>query len=577
MLTYILKRVALLTGLEEMTDKMISKLIYNLNIIKGNKVVKSFEEKTSNAPTVNQQLLLDVVNRNVNTEYGKKYNFDQIHTIEDFKEKVPFSIYDDYEAYIKRMINNNEEGLITNDPIVHYALTSGSVDNPKKIPVSEETVNQYREYVSQFSFATINKQLKGKWKKGRGLNLIEVKFETLPNGLFAGSISGRGAYSVKNLLSMMFTSPKEVTFPKETMDSKYIHLRYALMERNLSCIFSAFMTGVSDLMKYLELNWEMFVHDIETGTINSEIKMSEETRKILEAKTKPNPKRAEELRKEFKKGFEKPIIQRIWPEFAFVFAIGSGSFSVYTDKMRYYLGDIPIFFSVYAASESIMAICNEMESQEFVLIPDSAFYEFIPIDSENSDETLTMEQLEVGKDYEIILTNKSGFYRYRIKDVIRVVGWYNKAPKIQFVYRLNQMVSIAGEKTTEESVAWAVKEFAKEVGCDLVDYSVYADTVISPGRYVVFIETEKKLPKEKHDEYRKIMGEKLNIANPSIASKVKSGVLSPSDIKFVQDQTYALYRDLMMMRGVSGNQIKPVRIIDTLVKEKFFFALIDKE
>ena len=556
---------------------LISKTINNLNIIKGNKKIAHFEKITQDGPAINKQLMLDLVSRNSQTAYGQKHGFAQIKTLADFKASVPFSIYDDYDQYINRMIKENESGLITNDPIVHYAVTSGSVDNPKKIPVSADTVKQYREYMTQFGFATIAKALQGKWKKGRGLNLIEAKFETLPNGLFAGSISGRGAYSIKNLLSLMFTSPLEVVFPKETMDSKYVHLRFALMERDLSYIASAFMTAVSDMMKYLEMNWEMFADDIENGTINEEIKLPAEIRKALEAKIKPNRQRAAELRQEFAKGFADPIIPRIWPEFAFVFAIGSGGFSVYTDKMRYYLGSIPIFFSVYAASESIMAICNAMESQEFVLIPDSAFFEFIPVNQENSDETLTMEQLEVGQDYEIVLTNQSGFYRYRIKDVIRVVGWHHKTPKIQFVYRLNQMVSIAGEKTTEESISWAVKEFAKEAGCELVDYSVYADTAISPGRYVIFVETEKKLPKENYPEYRRIIEEKLGIANPSIGSKVKSGVLSPSEIRFVQEQTYALYRDLMIMRGISANQLKPVRVFDTLVKEKFFFALIDKE
>ncbi|WP_083439536.1 GH3 auxin-responsive promoter family protein [Acetobacterium bakii] len=497
--------------------------------------------------------------------------------MEDYKKSVPFSTYDDYIEYIEKMLTG-EEGLITNDPIIHYALTSGSVDNPKKIPVSEDTVKLYREYATQYSFAVISEALGEKWKKGRGLNLMEVKFETLPNGLFAGSISGRGVYSIKNLLFLMFTSPKEVVFPTEIMDSKYIHLRYALIEKSLSYIVSAFMTGVCDLMKYLEANWEMIVSDIENGTINEDIKIPDDVRKTLLAKIKPDPKRAAALRAAFQKGFDDPIIPRIWPEFAFVHAIGSGGFSVYTDKMRHYLGDIPIYFSVYAASESIMAICSEMESQAFVLIPDSAFYEFIPANQEEeTNETLTMDQLETGKDYEIVITNTSGFYRYRIKDVVRVVGWYNKCPKIQFVYRLNQMVSIAGEKTTEDCISWSVREFVKEAKCELVDYSVYADIGVSPGRYVIFMETEKRLAKDQHHEYRRIIEEKLGIANPSIGAKVKSGVLSPSDITFVQEETYALYRDLMIMRGISGNQLKPVRVIDTLVKENFFFALADKE
>lgn len=557
--------------------KIIPKFVYSLNIKKGYKKIENFDKLTKNAPEINKQLMLDLLKKNADTEYGKKYHFDEITTIEEYKEKVPFSIYDDYAPYIERMIEG-EAGLITNDPVVHYALTSGSVDNPKRIPVSEQTVKLYREYATQFSFAIISRALGKKWKKGRGMNLMEVKFESLPNGLFAGSISGRGVYSIKNLLFLMFTSPKEVVFPTEIMDSKYAHLRFALMDRNLSFIVSAFMTAISDIMKYLEVNWEMIVEDIEKGTINPEIKIPEDVRAQLLTQIKPDPKRAAELRAEFEKGFSEPIIKRIWPEFAFVHAIGSGGFSVYTDKMRYYLGDVPIYFSVYAASESIMAICNEMESQEFVLIPDSAFYEFIPVEQdEDSHETLTLDQLETGKDYEIVLTNTSGFYRYRIKDVVRVVGWYKNCPKIQFVYRLNQMVSIAGEKTTEECISWAVREFAKTVGCELVDYSVYADTAVSPGRYVIIMETAKRLPKDNHHEYREIIAEKLSIANPSIGSKLKSGVLSPSDITFVQEETYALYRDLMIMRGISGNQLKPVRVIDTLIKENFFFALVDKE
>ena len=554
-------------------------MVYALNIRKGYKKIANFERLTENAPDINKQLMLSMLAKNADTEYGKRYHFGEITTIEEYQQKVPFSIYDDYAPYIERMIAG-EKDLLTKDNIVHYALTSGSVDNPKKIPVSEQTVDLYREYATQFSFAIIARALGKKWQRGRGLNLMEVKFETLPNGLFAGSISGRGVYSIKDLLFLMFTSPKEIVFPREIMDTKYAHLRFALEERSLSYIASAFMTAVSDLMKYLEINWELLVDDIEKGTIHPDIKIADDIKAKLLKQIKPNPKRAAELRKEFEKGFDTPIIPRIWPELAFVHAIGSGGFAVYTDKMRHYLGNIPIYFSVYAASESIMAICNEMESQEFVLIPDSAFYEFIPVDQEEGEDpekTLTMEQLETGKDYEIVLTNTSGFYRYRIKDVVRVVGWYKKCPKIQFVYRLNQMVSIAGEKTTEECISWAVKEFAKATACELVDYSVYADVAVSPGRYVIFIELEKPLPRERYDDYRQIMEEKLGTANPSIGSKVKSGILSPSEISFVQEETYALYRDLMIMRGISANQLKPVRVIDTLVKENFFFALVNKE
>ena len=61
---------------------------------------------------------------------------------------------------------------------------------------------------------------------------------------------------------------------------------------------------------------------------------------------------------------------------------------------------------------------------------------------------LTLDQLEVGKEYEIIITNLSGFYRYRIRDVIRVAGYHGRTPQITFSYRISQMVNLAAEKTT---------------------------------------------------------------------------------------------------------------------------------
>ena len=55
---------------------------------------------------------------------------------------------------------------------------------------------------------------------------------------------------------------------------------------------------------YLENNWEMFCNDIEKGIINENIKMPDDLRKKLSKKVKPDPKRANELREEFKKGFD---------------------------------------------------------------------------------------------------------------------------------------------------------------------------------------------------------------------------------------------------------------------------------
>lgn len=111
------------------------------------------------------------------------------------------------------------------------------------------------------------------------------------------------------------------------------------------------MTAVSDLMKYLETNWEMLVRDIEQGTIDSDIKISKELRKVLESKLKPDPKRAAELKREFSKGFGDPIIPRIWPEFAFCFQSEVAVFLFIQIKCAITLGIFP-FFSVYTLPQN---------------------------------------------------------------------------------------------------------------------------------------------------------------------------------------------------------------------------------
>lgn len=148
---------------------------------------------------------------------------------------------------------------------------------------------------------------------------------------------------------------------------------------------------------------------------------------------------------------------------------------------------------------------------------------------------------------------------------------------IQFLYRKNQMLSIAGEKTNEEAVRWAIARFQDDTGVLLRDFSVYADTDAKPGRYVVLMEPDKEIASEKMEEYREIIEKRLGEANPSFGAKVNSGVLGRTKLCITQQETYMLYRDLMVMKGVSLNQLKPVRVIDTPMKERFFFHLLEQE
>ena len=548
---------------------------------KGSNALRHLDDVSKRAVSASEETLMKILKDNADTEYGRLYGFEDISSIEDFKKKVPFSNYDNYAPYIDRMIKNDEENLITSYPVRHYALSSGSVGVPKHIPVTQATLDNYAIYGAGIVFGVMDEYYRNttgrSYKDGFCLNTLEAPPMITENGIPKGPISGTCLRSYADQVQNFLTSPTDLIFPEEAMDSKYLKLRFALVQRKVICMTSAFMTSLVDLMTWLETNWESICDDIEKGVIGDNILISPECRRKFEAMLNPDPERANELREEFKKGFDEIVI-RIWPDFQWIGAIGTGGFTQYTQKMRKYTGrNIPYSFLNYAASESLMAVARRTEEDGFVLLPDGGFYEFIPADSNDEDTTLTIDQLEEGKDYEIVVTNLSGFYRYKIKDVVRIKGFYNQAPMVSFLYRKNQMISIAGEKTNEEALRWTISKFQDETGLFVTDYSIYADTESRPGRYVILIEPDKEIDESKLPEYRDTIERLLGQANPSFGSKVASGTLGKTKLCITQLETYMLYRDLMIMKGFSQNQLKPVRAIDTPVKEKFFFNLIEHE
>ena len=115
----------------------------------------------------------------------------------------------------------------------------------------------------------------------------------------------------------------------------------------------------------------------------------------------------------------------------------------------------------------------------------------------------------------------------------------------------------------------------KDTGLIINDYSVYADTDTEPGHYTFYMEPEHIVPKEDIPTYRDAIEYRMMQANPSYGDKIRTGVLSPTELKFVQLESYQLYRDIMITKGTSANQLKPVRVLDTPPKLRFFHRLIE--
>ena len=258
--------------------------------------------------------------------------------------------------------------------------------------------------------------------------------------------------------------------------------------------------------------------------------------------------------------------------------MGTGSLSFYAKKLRRYIGDdIPMHYLGYTATEAFMAVPLEFNSYDYVILPQNGFYEFRPIDQEGYDNLLTIKDLEVGKEYEIILTNMSGFYRYRIEDVIKVTGYYNQSPKITFCYRLNQIANISGEKVSSLAFDEMVANLSETTGDLYIGYSIYADRSTSPGHYKLFLELAEDISDEKKATYNALFEEMLCKGNVSVEPLIKSGALGHPEVLFLKKGTYDDYREVLRSRGANLNQVKPIKVIDNDEKRDFFFSHVVKD
>ena len=562
-------------------SKGITWAMQKVMVMKGNDALRRMDEHSHDAFGSNRALLMQLLKDNSNTEYGQRYGFGNIHSVQEFQERVPFTTYDDYAPYIERMVKKGEKNLITAYPVIQYAETSGSIGVQKRIPLTDRAMDVYQSYsgIRMFALAKRHYQqvLGKKLPVGRGLNAMEVENTVMEDGTPRGCVSGSAIKKFKSVMPFFLTSPIPIIFPTGGMNMQYMKIRFALEDPEMTYMVSSFMTNISDMLGFMKNNWEMLVEDIEKGTVHPDMVRDEEALAPILPYLKKRPKRAAELRKIFQEGFDTPIVPRLWPKLSYISAIGTGGFAIYAEKVKQFTGDIPIDYSVYAASEGIFASASAMDDPKYDLLTDSCFFEFLPTDgSVDEAHPLTLDQLEVGKEYEIIITNLSGFYRYRIKDVIRVLGFRETTPQVTFAYRISQMVNLAAEKTTEEHLSHAVAAFSKEVGCEIDDYCLYIDYDVDPARYVLLVEPDKILPTQRLGEYARIFEEKLRHANKEYDVCRDDRSIGHPVLLLQQKQTHELWREFKIFKGASPNQVKPVRILDSPQKEKFFFGMLEE-
>lgn len=546
----------------------------------GQESMDSLKNTSERSAQVQMQLLAELMHRNRETVYGKKYGFGAIKTVGEFQKKVPLCVYGDYEDYILRMIAG-EEKVLTEEPVVYYCISSGTTGNAKYLPLTETDLKIQYTYAYGVPFGMIKdyyRNLPENEVFGKIFQIGEFAKTYMENGTMNGIRSGcvyqwldrDGQFDAED-----YCVPKEVLFPDTLEDLCYVKVRFALAEQDLRAIHGVFVNRVAGVLDYICRNWEMLLKDMEHGRVDECVSLSAKWRKYVEQKLPPNPLRAAQLRLLSHDTLHKGIIKKIWPRVRYVLAIGGKSFAYYTEKMQEYAGDIPIHPYAYAASEGIFGIAEKMDQTDrYILFPEAGFFEFLPLNEAQIEEKrpLFMWEINIGERYELVFTNHSGLYRYCMGDVIEVVDWYGQAPIVQFCYRKNQVLNIAGEKSNLEQLTEAVRQFALHMQCEIIGYCVQEDMSDLLPRYQFHLECTDLSISGAED----ILDECLCRVNYEYQGCRKMNEIGKVRISYLCAGSFGRYEEQLAKNGKMMGQSKQVCILDTEEKKQFFAARENK-
>lgn len=358
------------------------------------------------------------------TEWGKKYDYNSILTPEEYKERVPIQDYDDIKGYVDRMIKG-EQNLIWPSDIKWFAKSSGTTsDRSKFIPVSMEALEDCHYQ--------------------GGKDMLSIYCHNRPeNKVFTGkSVVIGGSSQINNF------SP----------DSYYGDLSSILI-RNLP--FWAEFKRTPNLEVTLNPNFEEKIEQIAQITIKENVTSLAGVptwnivmaKRVLDITGKSN-------------------LLEVWPNLSF-YGHGGVSFKPYRDLFKQLIPSEDMYYlENYNASEGYFGLQDQSNSEDLLLMLDyGIYYEFLPMEHalEEHPKTLRLDEVEIGKNYALIISTNAGLWRYKIGDTIKFTSL--SPYRFQISGRTKHYINTFGEELIVDNAEHALQIACRATDAIIRDYT----------------------------------------------------------------------------------------------------------
>ncbi len=392
---------------------------------------------------IQQEVLLSLLRQAQNTEFGKRFHFDDLTSYQAFAERVPINGYEELKPHIERMMRG-EQNILWNTPICHFAKSSGTTnDKSKYIPVSKEALCKCHYQGGADCVALYLRQNpNSRFFSGKGLILGGSRAENPLGSAYCGDLSAILIQNINPLVNLFRIPPKNVALMSE-WDTKLEALTQATIGQNITNL-----SGVPSWLLVL-------------------------IKRILEQTGKQN-------------------MAEVWPNLE-VFFHGGISFAPYRKQYQSIISNPGMHYvETYNASEGFFAVQNDCSTPELLLLLDlGIFFEFIPL-GENTTRAIPLWEVEEGKNYELLITTNGGLWRYRLGDTVKIHSTHPL--KIAISGRTKHYINAFGEELMVDNAEQAIARTCAETGVEVINYTaapVYM-TESSRGRHQWLIEFGKQ-------------------------------------------------------------------------------------
>ncbi len=460
-------------------------VIVNASAFVTARLWSSWEKLCADPATVQNRLLLDIIQRNRATAFGKDHHFAAIGNLADYRKRVAIGDYERLRPYVERA-ENGEARVLTEAPVRMFTLTSGSTGAPKLIPVTETSRANHRQ-LTRLWYYRANLDHPGLFN-GKMLGVVSPAQEGKTAGNIPfGAASGLIYQSSPRWIQNAFALPYEVAEVKDFAAKYYLIMRVALAQP-ISFLGTPNPSTILRLVEIADNNKSDIIRDIRDGTISVRWHIPGEVRQKLAAQLEKNPTRAAELEQLANQyGALRP--KDYWPQLQLIGCWKGGTVGVRLNELHRWFGEsMPVRDLGYMASEAQMTLPISDSGSAGILDVSANFYEFIPESEIASPQPapVTCAELKAGESYYLILTSPSGLYRYDINDVVRVAGFYQQTPLLEFVRKGRDVTSITGEKLHVNQVIQAMAQAQALAGIAPRHYRGFADA--EESRYAFMVE-----------------------------------------------------------------------------------------